>query len=783
MTIPHLLEAARQAVRQGDWPAAREFCRRLLEEPGMRYEGFDLSAAVALACGQPRAALELAEAAIGEAAGEARGYLRRGGARLALGDLAGAEADFEHAVTLDPHSAAGHQALGLTLLGGRPAAAEASFERALALHPEGDPAAASSHWGLARARLALGRPEAARRELERALAIDEGHQPARRELAWLACAAFDWVAAERHLRAILEAEKKEAADPALRAALVDVLRHLGRLDEALRLALAVPAEGRMRQMLARLAADRRLPIRRLEPELREKLARELAAAFGDLAIDPQDLVAATAELVRLDPGCDAFLAALADPAAAAPPEARGAAWPLLLRALEKALITDLELERRLLSARRGLLASGTDGGPEAWRLEAGCALALQAALGGYLHPLEPAEQEAADSWQRRLEEHFAARSDEWTEIGWAAALTALARPLLPLAEAAGLGPADLEALAGAAPPLERLIARLIREPALERSLAEAFRSGPWREDASSAPVRRQYESYPYPCWRGLRLDSEPRPPAEVLRRLFPRLALPEFLAQPCRVLVAGCGTGQQAVAAAGQFRASSILAIDLSAESLAYCRRMADIYATSFPDFTRIELARADLLELKAADGLFDLVLCTGVLHHLEDPEAGWRHLRSLVRPGGLLKVGLYSRLARRQLAALQSGLGPAGAADSEVMAARRRLAADPQAATLWRFIDFYSLVGFRDLLFHPREHCFSLPEIATMLERLELRFLGFELPRELAGELYSRLFPLDPARQSLENWAALESAWPDTFADLYQIWCQVPEEAQSASQ
>lgn len=544
----------------------------------------------------------------------------------------------------------------------------------------------------------------------------------------------------------------------------------------------------MRQMLARLAADRRLPIRRLEPELREKLARELAAAFGDLAIDPQDLVAATAELVRLDSGCDAFLGALADPSAPPPPEARGAVWPLLLRALEKALITDLELERRLLSARRGLLASGTDGRPQAWRLQAVCALALQAALGGYLHPLDPPEQEAADRWQRRLEEHFAAlpesRSGKLIEIGWAAAITALTRTLLPLAEAAGLAPADLEALASAAPSLEGLIARLIREPALERSLAEVFRSGPWREDASSAPVRRQYESYPYPCWRGLRLDSEPRPPAEVLRRLFPRIALPAFLEEPGRVLVAGCGTGQQAVAAAGQFRASSILAIDLSAESLAYCRRMADLYAASFPGFPRIELARADLLELDPADGLFDLVLCTGVLHHLEDPEAGWRHLRSLARPGGLLKVGLYSRLARRQLTALQSGLGTAGAADSEVMAARRRLAAEPQAAPLWRFIDFYSLVGFRDLLFHPREHCFALPEIAAMLERLELRFLGFELPRELAGELYSRLFPLDPARQDLGNWAALESAWPDTFADLYQIWCQVPEQAQpSASQ
>ena len=66
------------------------------------------------------------------------------------------------------------------------------------------------------------------------------------------------------------------------------------------------------------------------------------------------------------------------------------------------------------------------------------------------------------------------------------------------------------------------------------------------------------------------------------------------------------------------------------------------------------------------------------------------------------------------------------------------------------------------------------------MLARLELRFLGFELPRELAGELYSSLYPLDPERRDLGNWAALEAAWPDTFSDMYQFWCQVGESSES---
>ena len=48
-----------------------------------------------------------------------------------------------------------------------------------------------------------------------------------------------------------------------------------------------------------------------------------------------------------------------------------------------------------------------------------------------------------------------------------------------------------------------------------------------------------------------------------------------------------------------------------------------------------IEFAQADLLELGAIGRTFDVVECSGVLHHLADPFAGWRALLPLLRPGG----------------------------------------------------------------------------------------------------------------------------------------------------
>lgn len=823
-----LLAAARQAVRERAWDTARELCERLLATPDLRYEGLDLSAAVALSLGRPAEALALAEAAIGEDGAAPRGYLRRGGARLALGEPADAEADFRKAAALDPGSAVALQSLAFAQLeGGRAEAAAASFEAALALHGEADASAASSGWGLAQAWLRLGRPAAARRALESALESDPGHELSLRSLIGLSCAAFDWPAAERHLREALRPGRPAEKDAGLRAALADVLRQQGRLEEALEALLAAPTplSGPLRSALASLAADRRLVTPGLAAGTRERLAEELAPAFEDRALDPQELMAATVALAKLDPRCERFWAAVEKGERAADDGGRVVA--LLLRALERALVTDFELEARLLEVRRALLLAGSTAALAPWRLAAVCALAAQAALGYYLHPLDEAEQAGAARWRGRLADLLAGEgepepeqdrhprdasgepagedrlrglgvgqgeprpepdrlpgADAGAAPGFVLAINALAWPLEPLLAALGGSAERVTGLGPFPPPVERLLARQLEEPAVERRLAAELRGKPWREDASSALVRRQYEQHPYPRWSGVRLEPEPRPPAAVLHRLFPWLELPSFLSEPGPILVAGCGTGQQAIAAAGQFRAAKVLAIDLSAESLAYAKRMAGLYA-----FAHLELRRADLLALDPRDGLFDVVLCTGVLHHLEDPEAGWKHLSALVRAGGVLKIALYSRVARRGLAGARAAaalaLDPRApgedgeAIDEQVRAARRFLAAGPHAAGLGRFVDFYSLVGCRDLLFHVRERAYSLPEIAAMAERLGLRFLGFELPREIAGELYSRLYPLDRERRDLGHWAALEAAWPDTFLDMYQMWFQVPEKPE----
>jgi ubiquinone/menaquinone biosynthesis C-methylase UbiE len=91
------------------------------------------------------------------------------------------------------------------------------------------------------------------------------------------------------------------------------------------------------------------------------------------------------------------------------------------------------------------------------------------------------------------------------------------------------------------------------------------------------------------------------------------------------ILVAGCGTGQNALNTALRFSNARVLAVDLSLSSLSYAMRK-----TKELKLSNIEYAQADIMELGSFERRFDLIECSGVLHHLGDPLAGWRMLVDL---------------------------------------------------------------------------------------------------------------------------------------------------------
>ena len=188
-----------------------------------------------------------------------------------------------------------------------------------------------------------------------------------------------------------------------------------------------------------------------------------------------------------------------------------------------------------------------------------------------------------------------------------------------------------------------------------------------------------------------------------------------------------------------------------------------------------IDYAQADILEL-SLDRRFDMIESSGVLHHLADPMRGWAKLTQLLKPGGFMRIGLYSETGRKNIVALREMLASRGygATAEDIRRCRQEIisANDPQFLTIVHSPDFCSISACRDLLFHVQEHRLTLPQIATFLADHGLTLLGFELDGRTLRR-YRAAFPDDASLTDLASWDRFEAANPDTFGGMYQFWLQ----------
>ncbi len=118
----------------------------------------------------------------------------------------------------------------------------------------------------------------------------------------------------------------------------------------------------------------------------------------------------------------------------------------------------------------------------------------------------------------------------------------------------------------------------------------------------------------------------------------------EWLPLNAKVWVAGCGT-QQALMWALSNPDAQIYATDIS-------RRTLDI-AGNFAqqlNLMNLKLEQEDLASSRFSKR-FDLVVCTGVLHHLPDPTVGLQNLREAIKTSGAIILMVYNRILREPFA------------------------------------------------------------------------------------------------------------------------------------
>jgi 2-polyprenyl-3-methyl-5-hydroxy-6-metoxy-1,4-benzoquinol methylase len=236
------------------------------------------------------------------------------------------------------------------------------------------------------------------------------------------------------------------------------------------------------------------------------------------------------------------------------------------------------------------------------------------------------------------------------------------------------------------------------------------------------------------------------------------------------ILIAGCGTGQHSIQTASRFSNCHVTAVDLSLASLAYAKRKTDELG-----FTNIDYLQADILDLHQIDKGFDIIESAGVLHHMDEPMTGWAVLVNLLKPGGLMKIGLYSELARQHIVRVREEIASLGTGTSatEIRNFRTSLSVSKSSdqKRLHIFSDFFSLSEFRDLIFHVQEHRFTLPQIKNCLDELGLEFCGIQSPDIVAR--FKEFHDKESDIYDLTLWHQFEENNPDTFAEMYQFWCQ----------
>lgn len=169
-------------------------------------------------------------------------------------------------------------------------------------------------------------------------------------------------------------------------------------------------------------------------------------------------------------------------------------------------------------------------------------------------------------------------------------------------------------------------------------------------ERATAAVRQQYEAFPFPDLPfGALADLTPAPSSYRFGYYYCTHHLPST--QAVRILDAGCGTGFSTLKLRQANPAAEIVAVDLSGASLerAQARLAAAGYA---PD--AVTFLQADLQQLPDLGAPFDYIHCTGVLHHLPEPQLGLHQLKIRLKPQGVMCLMLYSGPGRALIREVQ---------------------------------------------------------------------------------------------------------------------------------
>jgi len=237
-------------------------------------------------------------------------------------------------------------------------------------------------------------------------------------------------------------------------------------------------------------------------------------------------------------------------------------------------------------------------------------------------------------------------------------------------------------------------------------------------------VRSFYERMPYPAPLTSLDQHRDLYKNQDRRRVHYHLMWPtEPLRGNQEILVAGCGTSQAARYALREPDAR-VTAIDVSETSLRYTRELQRKY-----HLENLELHNLSIENVTELGRTFDHVVCTGVLHHLPDPDEGLRALRHILRPRGAMHLMVYALYGRTGIHMVQEycrllGLTRSNGDLHDLSELLHKLpASHPVAGVMRGAVDINHPDALADALLHPNDRAYTVPQLHAWLERCGMSF------------------------------------------------------------
>ncbi len=249
--------------------------------------------------------------------------------------------------------------------------------------------------------------------------------------------------------------------------------------------------------------------------------------------------------------------------------------------------------------------------------------------------------------------------------------------------------------------------------------------------ARTETVRRFYDAAPFPGYppndslTWLRARAERSAFAGLLDRSLPGDAV---------IAEVGCGTGQMSLYLARADR--RVVALDLSRAALELGAAAARRYGKG-----RVQFVECDLTRLPLREAAFDVVYCSGVLHHTPEPRESFASIVKAVKPGGHVVLGLYNRYARLPLRLRRVIARATGFRWIPFEPVLRDREAEPARREAW----------LRDQYRHPEEHTHSLAEVRRWFWDNDIHYIS-TYPSTLIGHTPDDLLALAEDEWPLES-------------------------------